>query len=215
MYARQVERLVAAGTKRSHRILDYGCGSGQLVQYLRSLGFENTRGYDQYGTEFADRRVLHERYDCIVSQDVVEHVAQPHELLGQFQQLAAPGAVIALGTPSADAIDLRRPEDFVHTVHAPYHRHILSKAALVDAGERQGWKLLRYHSTMYSNTRVPFLNEAFYRYYLTLTDGALDALMEPVRAGPLLVRLPLTLFWGVFGYFFSRHTDVMALFRRP
>ena len=44
--------------------------------------------------------------------------------------------------------------------------------------------------------------------------GALDSLMEPVRVGALLLRTPVTLFWGFFGYFFSRHTDVMAVFRR-
>lgn len=214
MYSRQVARLVAAGVKRSDRILDYGCGGGQLVKYMRSLGFEGMQGYDEYGTEFGDKRVLEERYDCIVSQDVIEHVPEPHALLERFQGLTRPGAVVAVGTPSAGAIDLARPEAFVHTIHAPYHRHILSKDALVGAGERRGFALAQYYPTMYSNTRVPFLNEAFYLYYTRITDGTLDALMEPVRAGALLLRAPVTLFWGLFGYFFSRHTDVMAVFKR-
>jgi 2-polyprenyl-3-methyl-5-hydroxy-6-metoxy-1,4-benzoquinol methylase len=215
MYSRQVARLVAAGVQRSHRILDYGCGGGQLVRYLKSLGFENVHGYDEYSKEFGDKGVLDERYDCVVSQDVIEHVAEPHALLTRFQELTRPGAVVAVGTPSAGAIDLGRPEAFVHTIHAPYHRHILSKQALVEAGERHAFSLARYYSTMYSNTPVPFLNEAFYLYYTRVTDGTLDALMEPVRAGALLLRAPMTLFWGLFGYFFSRHTDVMAVFRRP
>ncbi len=215
MYSRQVARLVAAGVEKSHRVLDYGCGGGQLVRYMQSLGFDNVRGYDEYSSEFGDKRVLDERYDCIVSQDVIEHVAEPQALLSRFRELTRPGAVVAVGTPSAGAIDLSRPEDFVHTIHAPYHRHILSKQALVATGERQGFSLARYYSTMYSNTRVPFLNEAFYFYYTRITDGTLDALMEPVRAGALLLRAPVTLFWGLFGYFFSRHTDVMAIFKRP
>jgi SAM-dependent methyltransferase len=214
MYARQLARLTHAGVERSHRILDYGCGGGQLVQYLRSQGYENVRGYDQYSSEYGDQSVLDDRYDCIVSQDVVEHVAEPHVLLGEFHRLTRPGAVIAVGTPSADAIDLGRPEAFVHTLHAPYHRHILSKSSLVSAGRRQGWELSRYYSTMYSNTRVPFLNEAFYLYYTRITDGTLDALMEPVRVGALLLRAPLTLFYGFFGSLLSRHTDVTAVFRR-
>ena len=59
------------------------------------------------------------------------------------------------------------------------------------------------------------IRDSFYLYYTKITDGTLDALMEPVRAGALLLRGPLTLFWGLFGGFFSRHTDVMAMFRRP
>src|SRR5207249_9939907 len=139
---------------------------------------------------------------------VIEHVASPHVLLGEFERLTRKGAVIALGTPNAAAIDLRRAAAFVHTIHAPYHRHILAKDALLGAGKRVGWKLLRFYPTMYSNTRFPFLNERFYLYYTRLTDGTLDSLMEPVRAAALIVRAPLTLFWGIFGSFFSRGTAV-------
>src|SRR5260221_12715160 len=116
MYARQVARLVKAGVGRSHRILDYGCGGGQLVRFLRSRGFESVCGYDEYSAEFGDPSVLADEYDCILSQDVVEHVAEPHALLAEFRRLTRRGAVIAVGTPDAAAIDLSRAEDFVHTI---------------------------------------------------------------------------------------------------
>jgi hypothetical protein len=38
--------------------------------------------------------------------------------------------------------------------------------------------------------------------------------MEPPVLAPLLARLPITLFWGLFGYFFAEATDIMAVFRR-
>lgn len=214
MYKSQLARLTRAGITKSHRILDYGCGGGQFVKYLREQGFGDVQGFDEYGTEFGDRKVLNDTYDCILSQDVIEHVPSPHALLDEFRKLTRPNAVIAVGTPNAQAIDLARPEDFVHTIHAPYHRHILSKDALFDVGKRHGLTVDAYYPTMYSNTRVPFLNEAFYFYYTKITDSTLDALMEPVRVGSLLLRLPVTLFWGFFGSFLSRHTDVMAVFRR-
>ena len=59
------------------------------------------------------------------------------------------------------------------------------------------------------------MNSRFYLYYTRLFDNSLDALTDPVKVGPLLLRLPLTLFWGFFGYFLARETDVMAVFRRP
>jgi 2-polyprenyl-3-methyl-5-hydroxy-6-metoxy-1,4-benzoquinol methylase len=214
IYRNQLRRLTRAGVERSHRVLDYGCGSGQFVGFLREQGFTDVSGFDEYSAEFADKEVLDETYDCILCQDVIEHVASPHVLLAQFRQLARPKGVIAVGTPNAAAIDLSRPEDFVHAIHAPYHRHILSKDALIDSGKRHGLAMHAYYPTMYSNTRVPFLNEAFYFYYTKIADGTLDALMEPVRAGALLLRMPVSLFWGFLGSFFSRHTDVMAVFRR-
>ena len=125
-------------------MLDYGCGGGQSVVQLpaRVGSFTDVHGFDEYSAEFGDKKVLDADYDCILSQDVVEHVPSPNELLVTFQRLTRPGAVIAVGTPDATAIDLRRTRDYVHTLHAPYHRHILSKDALVaEAGGRQGWKL--------------------------------------------------------------------------
>lgn len=213
MYANYLKRLQEAGLKRSDRILDYGCGGGHFVEYLRERGYD-VRGFDEYSPKFGDRSVLADRYDCIVSQDVIEHVPAPHALIEEFTSLTKPGALIALGTPNAAALDLRNTQAFVHTIHAPYHRHILSAEALKQIGGQHGWKLDRFYPTMYTNTSVPFLNERFYLYYTKITDGTLDALMEPVHGGALLLRLPETLFWGFFGGMFSRHTDVMAMFRR-
>lgn len=214
MYGSQLKRLARAGVHRKMRVLDYGCGRGDFVRYLRSRGFTDVSGFDEYSDEFGDRSVTERQYDCIISQDVVEHVPSPQGLLDRFHELVVSGGVIAVGTPNASAIDLSRPEAYEHTLHQPYHVHILSKGALLDAGAARGWELLRYYPTMYANTRVPFLNSAFYLYYLTLVDNTLDALMEPPKVLPLLLRPHLTLFWGLFGSFFARETDVMAVFRR-
>lgn len=216
MYTNQLARLKRAGVERTHKILDYGCGTGHFVKFLQSEGYTNVRGFDEYSEHYKDRAVLDDRYDCIVSQDVIEHVPSPHVLLTEFERLTKDGAVIAIGTPNASAIDLARPRDFIHTIHAPYHRHIFSKEALIESGGKHGMKLDRFYPTMYTNTPVPFLNEAFYLYFTRFTDGTLDATVErPFRAMVLLVLvLPITLFIGIFGALFPRNTDVMAVFRK-
>ena len=218
MYERQLHRLRREGLDKSHHIIDYGCGGGFWVRFLRKRGYAHAVGFDEYSREFGDRSVLERQYDCVFSQDVIEHVPSPGALLDQFERLARPGALIAIGTPDAAAIDLSRTKAFEHTLHAPYHRHILSGAALRDAGKARGWSLERHYRTMYTNTLVPFLNERFYLHYTFVADGTLDALIEPVpllRLAGLIALAPLTFFWGLFGYFFPRGTDGMAIFRRP
>src|SRR5205814_1090213 len=116
-----LKRLERAGVQRSNRILDYGCGAGALVRFLRKEGFTEVRGFDEFSDEFKDRSVLDGSFDCIVCQDVIEHVPSPNELLSTFTRLTSPGSVIAIGTPDAAAIDLGRAEDYVHTLHQPYH----------------------------------------------------------------------------------------------
>jgi 2-polyprenyl-3-methyl-5-hydroxy-6-metoxy-1,4-benzoquinol methylase len=212
-YGNMLKRLVRSGLSKEHRILDYGCGSGALVRFLRSHGYEQTSGYDAYTAEFADRGVLEHAYDCVVSQDVIEHVDSPRALLGEFDRLTVPGAMIAIGTPDAAALDLSKPEDFVHALHAPYHRHILTRDALQKQAEARGWQVDRYYSTMYGNTLIPGENPRAGLHYLRCHDDCLDLLTEPVRFGWRLLS-PETPFYMLFGYFFDRHTDVMFVFRK-
>jgi SAM-dependent methyltransferase len=211
LYENQLRRLRSVGVRPEHRILDYGCGTGGFLRHLQRRGYQRTFGYDRYSSAFSDGAVLAERYDCVLSQDVLEHVAEPSSFLDLLHHLVSPGGLIALGTPNAEAISLDR---HTHALHAPYHRHIFSRRALHAAGNQRGWRLQRYYPTQYANTLVPFLNSRFYLHYLSLCDDSLDSLMEPPRLAPLMSRLPTTLFWGLFGSFFAQETDVMLIFRR-
>jgi 2-polyprenyl-3-methyl-5-hydroxy-6-metoxy-1,4-benzoquinol methylase len=212
-YANLLGRLTAAGLQEQHRILDYGCGSGAFLRFLHARGYQLARGYDAYAAAFADPGALQARYDCVISQDVIEHVDDPRALLRRFDQLALPGGLIAIGTPDAAAVDLRDPEEYVHTLHAPYHRHILASSALRAHAEALGWKLVRYYPTMYGNTLIPGENPRFGLHYLRCHDDCLDLLTEPIRWDSWRLYTPLTAFYVLFGYFFDRHTDVMFTFR--
>jgi 2-polyprenyl-3-methyl-5-hydroxy-6-metoxy-1,4-benzoquinol methylase len=214
MYRKQLKRLRAAGLKREHAVLDYGCGGGAFVKFLRKHGYTHVQGFDEYSDTFGDKRVLDARYDMILAQDLLEHVAEPWQLLETLSGLLAPAGVVAIGTPNADALDLTHPERRVHTLHQPYHRHIFSKRALLGIGDKLGWQLLQYYPTMYSNTFVPFVNARFLLHYFGCCDDTLDLANEPIQVGNLKLYTPITLFWALFGGFFAPETDVMVVYRK-
>lgn len=215
VYGNQLKRLRECGLNDGARILDYGCGNGVLVRFLQLNGFPDTVGYDRFAKDYQDTSVLAQSYDCIVTQDVIEHVDDPHQFLAQLSAMLNPGGMISVGTPDAKALDLTRPEDFVHALHQPYHRHILSADALIDAGKRQGWSLTRFYSTMYNNTLVPTMNPRFVLHYVRCFDDVYDLVSEPIHTNSWRLWSPVTAFYAVFGYFFDRHTDVQAIFRAP
>jgi SAM-dependent methyltransferase len=215
MYRVLLRRLTRAGVRKSSRILDYGCGSGKFVQFLKEQGYEQAGGYDAYSEKFRDPSILERKYDCVVSQDVIEHVAEPWELLRTFAGLVEPGGIIAIGTPDAAAIDLDRADDYIHALHQPFHRHILSTNALLGAGRKLGWKLERYYPTMYINTLVPFINSRFVFHYLHCFDNTIDLFFEPVHLNSPKLWSLQTFFYGFFGYFLAPKTDVMAVFQTP
>lgn len=215
MYRNLLSRLSAAGVSAEHSLLDYGCGSGMFLSYLRERGFTHAAGYDEYSEDYADPSALARSYDCVMSQDVIEHVPEPQALVRRMHELCKPGGVIVVGTPNAEAIDLQEPETRVHTLHQPYHRHILSKRALHALGRDLGWELIRYYPTMYANTLLPGANTAFLNHYFAINDNNCDLAVEPPALGNWKLWSPVTLAHLLCGYFWPVESDVMAIFRRP
>jgi 2-polyprenyl-3-methyl-5-hydroxy-6-metoxy-1,4-benzoquinol methylase len=213
VYGSLLKRLRRAGLAHDQRILDYGCGSGLLVRFLNEQGYAGAVGYDEYAAGFHDAQRLAQRYDCVVCQDVIEHVDDPLALLSSFDSMLEPGGLISVGTPDAAALDLQRAEDYVHALHLPYHRHILSLAALVRAGQKLGWSLVRSYDTMYNNTLFPTMNPRFVLHYVRAHDDVFDLVAEPPRAN-LKLMTPASVFFALFGYFFDRHTDIQVIFRK-
>lgn len=209
---KMIRRLKRAGLKRHHRVIDYGCGSGLFVDHLKSKGYLHIVGFDTFSERFNDQTVLQDSYDFVFSQDVIEHVADPRKLLRTFHRLAKPGGVIAIGTPNASAIDLAHPHDTIHALHAPYHRTILSKGALLNAGQKLGWELTSYYPAAYANTYLPGVNARMWVRYCRTHDNTIDLAFEPPRLS-LRFLTPLALFDLFLGGLFCPELDIMALFR--
>jgi len=210
-YKRLTRRLRRAGLDKNHHVLDYGCGSGLLVKFLRERGYDNVTGYDPYSENHGDETALNKRYDLVIAQDVVEHADDPLEMLRILDNLASPGGRIAIGTPNAEGINLKRAEKYVHPLHQPYHRHIFSLPALRQAGEDLGWTLEKCYAAPYTN--MPQLNLPFLHYYMRCFDGTMDVLFERPWKSRRLWLSPETLFWFLFGYFLCDHADIVAIFR--
>jgi SAM-dependent methyltransferase len=215
MYDNQRARLARFGIGPSSSILDYGCGSGAFLGFLREAGFEDAHGFDAYHAGHDDPAVLERRYDCVLTQDVIEHVPDPRALVQTLHGLVRPGGLVFIGTPNAEAVDLSDPEAGIHSLHQPYHRHVLSRRALCELGGELGWELVHCFDTMYSNTRVPFVNAAFLQYYFRCFDNNVDLALDPPRFDHWALWTPKSLWLGLFGYYFPPSCDAMAVYRRP
>lgn len=214
VYTNLLRRLTRAGLRKNHTILDHGCGSGHLVNFIRSKGYDQAVGYDAYSRPHNDPSLLERRYDCIISQDVLEHVDEPRQLLKKYAEMANDGAIIAIGTPNADAIDLAYTETHVHTLHQPYHTHMLSLQALIALGQEQDWQLNRVYMMSYVNTLIPFINMNFGLHYARYLDNTLDIAFDDFKFS-FKILYPRTLFLAFLGYFRCPQSDIMAIFQSP
>ncbi len=216
MFFEQLRRFRKAGLNSEHRLLDYGCGYGNFVQYLRSRGYSRAVGYDPYSpvTAIRDDRVLEQgSFDYICLQEVIEHVEDPLSLLRMLAGLLRIGGILLVGMPSADDIDLDNPLKYTHALHAPYHLHIYTKQTLIDLTSKVSLSPIAWYRRMYVESPLFGMNEAFVRHYANRIDGTADSLTEPIRV-PMILRSPSLLFHGAFGYLYSGRRSIGGFFKK-
>jgi SAM-dependent methyltransferase len=217
-YQNLCQKMIEHGFSKTHSFLDYGCGNGLVVQYLRENGFANAYGYDPYAPKesFGDATVLQRGpFDYILLQDIIEHVEDPHALLSKLDSLLAPGGYLLLGTPNATNIDINRPElsNYYNAVHVPYHIHIYTREVVESLGKQQGWEVVKFFNRGYDDTRWFGLNTRTWNEYQRLSDGTFDVIFEEINIWQALKSYRF-LFYAFFGYWLSLRTDMTIMFRK-
>ncbi|MBN2561059.1 MAG: class I SAM-dependent methyltransferase [Phycisphaerae bacterium] len=216
-YRHLTHRLTKHGFTRNHSLLDYGCGNGAFVKYLRQRGYARCHGYDPYGRAegTGDPAVLqHGPFNYILLQDVFEHVEAPNALLADVDGHVAPGGRVFIGTPNAANLDLTRPEEFWNEIHVPYHLHIYTRGIVEGMGRRQGWMPVGFFDRPYHDRPWFGLNTRAAKQYQRLVGGTMDAVLEPVKPLKALAS-PKFIFYAAVGYWLSFRSDMTVVFEKP
>jgi 2-polyprenyl-3-methyl-5-hydroxy-6-metoxy-1,4-benzoquinol methylase/glycosyltransferase involved in cell wall biosynthesis len=119
-YLNLIERCLG---RHSGRLLEIGCGAGDLLAAAAKLGYDVTgveysehacaRARERLGSsgrivrESIDRLTEKNYYDVCVIADVIEHVTDPREFLRQVYEVLRPGGIVIVATPSLDSWSAR------------------------------------------------------------------------------------------------------------
>ncbi|MBX7137869.1 MAG: class I SAM-dependent methyltransferase [Oligoflexia bacterium] len=200
------------GLGANNSILDFGCGTGLFVKYMRQRGYQ-VSGFDAFVPEFSDSQALARNYDAVLSFDVIEHLDRPAELFQQLFDLTAPGGLLVVGTPDASGLDLGAKIPPVE-LSQPFHRHILSEQALIQIAKRFDLIPEFAFRRSYFDSLIPTVNMRFMWAYLNASGGMLDSMVEPINWGRVL-RSPRLIFYALAGYFLYEPGNMIIAFRKP
>jgi SAM-dependent methyltransferase len=136
------KELSAAGSRQDASVLDFGCGSGDLLDLLQDDGW-TTWGIEP-AVDDAFRR--HRRltsipdepgFDLIIANHVLEHVTDPIGLLRQFARASRPGRFLLLGVPRFDTLPVHR--DYKYVINGRAHVTAYTWACMQGLLARTGW----------------------------------------------------------------------------
>lgn len=162
-------------------ILDVGCGSGELLLYLKRLGLNNLEGIDPYisktivhcnsvriyKSELLDFDPGEKKYDIIMLHHVLEHLADPLEVLSRCRELLSGDGILIIRTPVAGTFGWREFAENWVQLDAPRHLIIHSVDSLKNLSKKSG---LKFTKLFFDSTEFLFWGSIQYRKGICLNS---------------------------------------------
>ena len=165
-----------------HRILDVGCGGGELLLALYGAGFRRLLGVDMYLEQDVSypgglrilRRSIHDlegRWDLVMMHHSFEHMADPKETLEAVARRLSPRGVCLIRIPLASSYAWARYKvDWVQ-MDPPRHFFLHSTQSMTRLATAAGLRIVR---VVYDSGPFQFVGSELYRRDIPLvsTDAA-------------------------------------------
>jgi SAM-dependent methyltransferase len=163
---------------RDSRILDVGCGTGQLVRDLRDAGFTRSEGIDPLIPDhvlraFGDgvqKRWLSDvtgEYDLVMLHHVLEHMPDQNAALGQVARVLRIGGRCLIRIPVIPSYAWERYRENWVQLDAPRHLFVHSERSLAMVAERAGLEL---EHAEHDSTEFQFAGSDLYARGLPLSE---------------------------------------------
>lgn len=201
------------------RLLEIGCGNGQMLNFMGSLGWQ-TEGIDfdpaavsnaqGKGLNVALGSLEQQNYqdnifDAVMISHVIEHVPAPKSLLSECYRILKPGGVLSMVTPNIESIGsnvYRR--SWLH-LDPPRHLILYNGRALLTLARKAGFIDIK------TRTTIRDAHALFWASYSISRCGVFTMGSQPGRSVKLLMLLLRLVEWGLLKIFPRRGEEISLI----
>ena len=151
-------------------ILDYGCGTGEFLKYLKNKGWES-HGIEPdeqakqlataKGVEIIDLQDLNKNYDIISLFHVLEHIHQLHETIEKLiSHLSADGHLV-IALPNYRSHDAEHYHQYWAGYDVPRHLYHFSTTTVNELFQKFGLKIVQQYPMYFDSYYVSLLSEEY------------------------------------------------------
>lgn len=168
-----LEAFLKIKPKKSHKILDVGCGEGKFLKSIYSLGYRNIVGIDPFALKTTERPFpiyrkeitdIDDQFDVITFNHVFEHIKDVHLTLKKCHQLLNKDGRIIIRVPVKDSAAYEEYGENWVQWDAPRHFQILTKKAFEILSKENGLRIENYYNDSY---KLQFTGSEKYKRGLT------------------------------------------------
>jgi 2-polyprenyl-3-methyl-5-hydroxy-6-metoxy-1,4-benzoquinol methylase len=147
------------------RLLDVGCGRGELLRILHQMGFKHLMGIDPYnkkeeitidGNVKIYQKNIHDlsgEWDCIMMHHVFEHMPHPGRVLESASRLLAPGGQCLIRIPLVPSAAWEKYREHWVQLDPPRHFFVHSPQSMEHLIRDTNFELT---DTVYDSTAFQF-----------------------------------------------------------
>jgi 2-polyprenyl-3-methyl-5-hydroxy-6-metoxy-1,4-benzoquinol methylase len=175
--------------KKSSLVLDYGCGSGEFVRYLRSKSVA-AYGYDPNLTVNSDESHYFIKndtwkkntYDIIFLWHVLEHTHDPFLLLQSLKKRLTKNGKIFIAIPNFKSYDSKHYGEYWAGYDLPRHLWHFSRKSINKIAKKNNFKVHKEKGLYFDAIYVSFLSEKYKSSCFPLLKGFLIGVASIIKS---------------------------------
>ena len=160
---KRLEEITAdfARYRQTNRLLDLGCGAGDLLQAARKQGWQGQGldvsshaakhvrglGFEVFEGELQAANFPAAHFDVVTAAELIEHIFEPRALVQEVARILRPGGLFWLTTPHARGLSARLLGLKWQCIWPPEHLQLFSISGLNALLRDAGFRHLRVNTT--------------------------------------------------------------------